>query len=170
MSSNIEETSIPQLSKQENRKATPNLWNLPKVDKSFQRKLKELEPFQEMYTKLLYQIGENKYGLKPSFDFTVDVILPTGKLSDLSYHIIAGPICHLTITVCPISEFEDNVHFILKEVRDSVHNKNIETMVVIRKRQEEIKRLIPPFQLYGDLGTHHLEINREQKIPNHKVE
>jgi len=164
MSSNIEETSILKLKEYDKHSRLPNLWNLPKVDKSFQRKLEELKPYQEMYEKLLYQIGENKYNLKPSFDFTVDVVLPTGKLSDLSYHIIAGPICHLTMTVCSTQEFEKTVHSILKEVRDSVHNKSVESSIKLRKRQEEIKKEIPPFQLYGDLNNHHLEIIREQKI------
>lgn len=164
MSSNIEETSIPQLSKQENRNQIPKLWHLPKVDKSFQRKLEELKPFQEMYEQLLYKIGEDKYNLNPKSDFTVDIILPTGKLSDLSYHIIAGPICHLVMTICSISEFEDNVYLILEKIRNSVHNKSIESVITLRKRQDQVKKIIPPFQLYGDLGTHHLEVTREQKI------
>lgn len=166
MSSRIEEVSIPRLSKAEkqNRKQTPKLWNpLPKVDKSFQRKLEELKPFQKTYTELLYKIGKNRYGLNPQSDFTVEVILPTGKFSDILYDIIAGPTCHLIMTVCSTKEFENSIHSILEMVRNSVHNKSIDRVVALRKRQEEIKKLIPPFMLY-DLEDHHLEIKREQKL------
>ena len=165
MSSAIEETSILKLNdvEKKDRKQVPKLWNLPKVDKSFQRKLDELKPFQQTYTNILYEVGKNKYNLNPKSDFTVDVILPTGKFSDLSYEIIAGPTCHLVLTVCPIKEFEDNVHFILEQVRNSVHNKSIESTVKLRKRQAEAKKLAPPFMLYN-LEDHHLEIKREQKI------
>lgn len=166
MSSSIEEVSILQLSKVEkqNRKQSPKLWKpLPKVDKSFQRKLEELKPYQEMYRTLLYKIGEDKYSLKPEFDFTVEVILPTGKFSDLSYEIIAGPTCHLIMTVCSIQEFEKTIYSILERVRDLVYNKSIESITQLQKRQDEIKKLIPPFLLYN-LEDHHLEIKREQKV------
>ena len=166
MSSSIEVVSIPAVQENEKRHKLqkPNLWKpLPKVDKSFQRKLEELKPYQEMYLKLLYQIGEDKYNLKPKSDFTVEVILPTGKFSDLSYEIIAGPTCHLVMTVCSIQEFEDSVHHILEQIRNSVYNKSIESTVQIQKRQNEIKKLIPPFFLYN-LEDHHLETIREQKI------
>lgn len=165
MSSSIEEVSIPQLNNAEkrNRKQVPNLWNLPKVDKSFQQKLAELKPYQETYTELLYKIGKDRYGLNPQSDFTVEVVLPTGKFSDISYDIIAGPICHLIMTVCSTKEFEKLLHPILEMVRNSVHNKSIDRVIALRKRQEEIKKLIPPFMLYN-LEDHHLEILREQKI------
>lgn len=165
MSSSIEETSIPQLNvvDKRNREKTPNLWNLPKVDKSFQKKLKELEPYQKMYTELLYKVGKSKYGLNPKSDFTVDVILPTGKFSDLSLHIVPGPVCHLILTVCPISEFEKNIHAILTKVKDSVFNKSLISVIELRKLQERTKRDVPPFKLY-DLEDHRLEITREQKI------
>jgi hypothetical protein len=165
MPSSIDPVSIPQLNDKEkkDRIQIPKLWNLPKVDKSFQRKLKELEPFQKTYTELLYKIGKNRYNLIPQFDFTVEVILPTGKFSELSYDIIAGPICHLIMTVCPITEFEKNLHPILEMVRNSVYNKSIERTTALVKRQEEAKRLAPPFMLYN-LEDHHLEIKREQKI------
>jgi hypothetical protein len=165
MPSSIDPVSIPQLDNKEknDRIQVPKLWNLPKVDKSFQRKLKELEPFQKTYTELLYKIGKDKYNLTPQFDFTVEVILPTGKFSELSYDIIAGPICHLIMTVCPIKEFEKNLHPILEMVRNSVYNKSIERTTALIKRQEEAKKLAPPFMLYN-LEDHHLEIKREQKI------
>jgi hypothetical protein len=165
MSSSIDPVSIPQLNDKEknDRIQVPKLWNLPKVDKSFQRKLAELEPFQKTYTELLYKIGKDKYNLIPQFDFTVEVILPTGKFSELSYEIIAGPICHLVMTVCPIQEFEDNLHSILEKVRNSVYNKSIDRTVALVKRQEEAKKLAPPFMLYN-LEDHHLEIKREQKL------
>jgi len=163
MSSNIEETSIPQLSKIENRRKTPNLWNLPKVDKSFQKKLEELKPFQEMYERLFYKIGKDKYNLNPKSDFTVDIILPTGKFSDLSYHIIPGPTCHLIFTVVSTTEFEKVIHTILTKVKASVHNKSLECIELIRRHQDRMKKLVPPFQLYN-LEDHHLEIKREQKI------
>ena len=165
MPSNIDPVSIPQLNNVEsrNRKQTPKLWNLPKVDKSFQRNLDELKPFQKSYTEILYRIGKDRYGLVPEFDFTVEVILPTGKFSELSYDIIAGPICHLIMTVCPILEFEKLVHPVLEKVRNSVHTKSLDRVIALRKRQEEIKKLVPPFILYN-LEDHHLEIKREQKI------
>ena len=165
MSSSIEEVSIFGLNEAEkrDRKQTPNLWKLPKVDKSFQRKLEELKPFQKTYTDILYRIGKNRYGLNPESDFTVEVILPTGKFSDISYDIIAGPICHLIMTVVSIPEFEKLVHPVLEMVRNSVHNKSIDRIVALKKRQEEIKKLVPPFMLYG-LESHHLEISREQKV------
>ena len=166
MSSSIEEVSILQLSKvdKQNRKQSPKLWNpLPKVDKSYQRKLAELKPFQKTYTEILYRIGKDRYGLNPKSDFTVEVILPTGKFSDISYDIIAGPTCHLIMTVCSIKVFEKQVHSILEMVRNSVYNKSIDRVVEIRKRQDEIKKLAPPFMLYN-LEDHHLEITREQKI------
>ena len=165
MSSSIDPVSIPQLNDKEknDRIQVPKLWNLPKVDKSFQRKLKELEPFQKTYTEILYRVGKNRYNLIPQFDFTVEVILPTGKFTELSYEIIAGPICHLVMTVCPIKEFEDNLHPILEKVRNSVYNKSIERTVSLIKRQEEAKKLAPPFMLYN-LEDHGLEIKREQKI------
>jgi len=165
MSSSIEEVSIPQLNNAEkkDRKQVPNLWNLPKVDKSFQRKLEELKPFQQTYTDLLYRIGKDRYGLIPEFDFTVEVILPTGKFSDLSYDIIAGPICHLILTVCPIKEFEKLLHPVLEKIKYSVHNKSIDRIIELRKREQEAKELAPPFMLYN-LEDHHLEIKREQKI------
>lgn len=163
MSSSIEETSIPQLNKADKENKPPKLWNLPKVDKSFQKKLEELKPFQQTYTDILYKVGKSKYNLNPQFDFTVDVILPTGKFSELSYEIIAGPICHLVLTVCSIKEFEKLLCPVLEKVRNSVHNKSIDITIELRKRQNEIKKLIPPFMLYN-LEDHHLEINREQKI------
>ncbi len=165
MPSNIEPVSIPQLSNAEskNRKQTPKLWNLPKVDKSFQRNLDALRPYQKTYTDILYKVGKNKYGLIPEFDFTVEVILPTGKFSELSYDIIAGPTCHLIMTVCSISEFEKLLCPILEKVRNSVHSKSLDRVIALRKREKEIKKLIPPFILY-DLEDHHLEIKREQKI------
>jgi len=165
MSSSIDPVSITQLNNKEknDRKQVPKLWNLPKVDKSFQKKLAELEPFQKTYTELLYKIGKNRYGLIPQFDFTVDIILPTGKFSELSYEIIAGPICHLVMTVCSTKEFEKLLHPILEQVRNSVHNKSIDRTTALIKRQEEAKKLVPPFMTY-DLEDHHLEIKREQKI------
>lgn len=165
MSSNIEETSISQLSvaDKKNRDKTPNLWNLPKVDKSWERNLEELKKFQQTYTELLYKIGKDKYGLNPKSDFTVDVILPTGKFSDLSYHIIPGATCHLIFSVCPITEFEKVVHPILSKVKTSVHNKSLQSIIEIRKIQEKIKKIIPPFKLYN-LEDHRLEIKREQKV------
>ena len=125
MSSSIEETSIPRLGETEkrDRKQSPKLWNLPKVDKSFQRKLEELKPFQKAYTELFYKIGKEKYGLNPQSDFVVDVILPTGKFSDLSYDIIAGPIVQLIFTVCSTKEFEKLIFPVLEMVRDSLHTK-----------------------------------------------
>ncbi len=165
MSSSIDPVSILQLNNVEkkNREQTPKLWNLPKVDKSFQRKLEELKPFQQTYTDLLYKIGKNRYGLIPQFDFTVEVILPTGKFSELSYEIIAGPICHLIMTVCSTKEFEKLIHPVLEKVRNSVHNKSIDRVIALKKRQDEAKKLAPPFMLYN-LEDHHLEIKREQKI------
>ena len=165
MSSSIEVVSIPAVQENEKRHKLqrPKLWNLPKVDKSFQRKLDELKPYQEMYTKLLYKIGEDKYNLNPTSDFTVEVILPTGEFSDLSYHIIPGPTCHLILTVCSIKEFEKLLHPLLEKVRNSVYNKAIERTVELQKRQAEAKKLAPPFMLYN-LENHHLEIKREQKI------
>ncbi len=165
MPSSIDPVSIPQLNNVEkkNRKQVPRLWNLPQVDKSFQRKLNELKPFQETYTELFYKIGKSRYGLNPQSDFTVDVILPTGKFSDLSYEIIAGPTCHLVFTVCSTKDFEKLFHPVLQKVFNSVHNKAIESTVRLRKRQEEAKKLAPPFMLYN-LEDHGLEILREQKI------
>jgi len=165
MSSSIEEVSIVKLNETEkkDRKQTPKLWNLPQVDKSFQRKLEALKPFQKTYTELFYKVGKEKYGLNPKSDFVVDVILPTGKFSDLSYDIIAGPTCHLVFTVCPIKEFEKLIFPVLEMVRHSLHNKAIDRTIAIRKRQEEAKKLCPPFTLYN-LEDHHLEIKREQKI------
>ena len=165
MPSSIDPVSIPQLheSEKRSREQTPKLWNLPKVDKSFQKKLAELAPFQKMYTELLYKIGKNRYGLIPEFDFTVDIILPTGKFSELSYEIIAGPVCHLVVTVCSIKEFEKLLHPILEKVRNSVYNKSIDRTTALVKRQEEAKKLIPPFMLY-DLEDHGLEIKREQRL------
>ena len=165
MSSTIEETSIPKLNETEkkDRKQVPKLWNLPKVDKSFQRKLDELKPYQQAYTDILYKIGKNRYNLNPKSDFIVEVILPTGEFSDLSYEIIAGPTCHLIMTVCSTKEFEKLLHPILEKVRNSVYNKAIERTVQLQKRQAEAKKLAPPFMLYN-LENHHLEIKREQKI------
>ena len=62
MPSSIDPVSIPQLNDKEknDRIQVPNLWNLPKVDKSFQRKLEELKPFQETYTDLFYKVGKSK--------------------------------------------------------------------------------------------------------------
>ena len=166
MSSSIDPVSIPEVLKNEKKHKlrVPALWKpLPKVDKSFQRKLDELKPFQKTYTELLYRVGKNTYNLNPQFDFTVEVILPTGKFTELSYEIIAGPICQLIMTVCSTKEFEKNIHPILEQVRNSVHNKSIERTTALTKRQEEAKKLAPPFMLYN-LEDHNLEIKREQKI------
>ena len=165
MSSSIEEVSIPQLNEvdRKNRKQTPSLWKLPKVDKSDQKKLAELEQYQRMYTKILYHVGKSKYNLNKDSDFTVEVILPTENFSDLSYHIIAGPVCQLILTVCSTKEFEALLHPLLEMVKASVHNKYIDNIVKLKKRQDEIKKLIPPFMTY-DLEDHHLEVKREQKI------
>jgi len=165
MSSSIEEVSIPKLDKvdKKNRQQVPNLWNLPKVDKSLQRNLNELKQYQKTYTELLYKIGKDRYGLNPEFDFTAEVTLPTGKFSDLSYEIIAGPICHLTMTVCSTREFEKLLHPILEKIRSSVHNKSIESIRQLTKRQDEAKKLAPPFMLYN-LEDHKLEIKREQTV------
>ena len=165
MSSSIEEVSIPQLNEadRKSRKQTPSLWKLPQVDKSYQKKLAELEQYQRMYTKILYHVGKSKYNLNKDSDFTVEVILPTENFSDLSYHIIAGPVCQLILTVCSTKEFEALLHPLLEMVKASVHNKYIDKIVKLKKRQDEIKKLIPPFMTY-DLEDHHLEVKREQKI------
>ena len=165
MSSSIEEVSIPQLNEvdRKNRKQTPSLWKLPKVDKSYQKKLAELAQYQRMYTKILYHVGKSKYNLNKDSDFTVEVILPTENFSNLSYHIIAGPVCQLILTVCSTKEFEELLHPLLEKVKASVHNKYIDNIIQLKKRQDEIKKLIPPFMLY-DLEDHHLEIKREQKV------
>ena len=141
MSSSIDPVSIPQLDQAEkkNRQRIPNLWNLPKIDKKLQRNLDELKQYQQAYKEILYKVGKIRYGLNPEFDFTVDITLPTGKFSELSYEVLAGPICHLTMTVCSTKEFERFLHPVLEQVRNSVHNKSIESIRQLTKRQEETK-------------------------------
>ena len=51
----------------------------------------------------------------------------------------------------------------MEKVKASVHNKYIDNITQLKKRQDEVKKLIPPFMLY-DLEDHHLEIKREQKV------
>ena len=166
MSSSIEETSIPKLAEVEkrNRSTVPKLWKIPQVDKKYQKNIDELKKYQKTYTDILYKIGKDRYNLNKDFDFTVEVILPTGNFTDLSYHIISGPVVSLILTVVSTKEFEKLLHPILEEVRNSVHNKSVERIVELRKRQEEIKREFPPFVLYEELKDHKLEIKREQRI------
>ncbi len=166
MSSSIEETSIPKLNdvEKQSRKQIPNLWNLPKVDKGWEKKRDELAQYQKMYTDLLYRIGKKTYGLVPDFDFTVEVTLPSGKFADVSYQVIAGPTVQLILNVCSTKDFEKLLHPILEKVRASVHSKVIEKSVELIKRQDEVKKDIPPFVLYEDLKGHKLEITREHVL------
>lgn len=143
----------------------PNLYQLPQVSVSPSKSYRELMQIKATFEYLFYQVGEKQYGLRPKFDFEVEVTIPEGgKLAEMSYHIIGGGCVQVIMPICPILHFQPKVHEILKQVKEAVRTKSLEKITELIKRQEEIKKLIPAFQLYEELNNHRLKITRELKV------
>lgn len=147
------------------RKSTPNLWKVPKMTPDLPPSAEEqLKKYQQTYTELLYSVGEKKYNLRPGFDFTVDIVLPFEQFSNLAYQIIGGAVVHVSMAVCSVDMFEERIHIILRQVKERLRTKSLDIRTELIKRDEEIKKIVPPFVLYEQLEGHSLEITIERIV------
>lgn len=149
------------------RKSTPNLWKIPQMTPDLPPSVeKQLKEFQTTYTNLLYSVGASRYGLRREFDFVVDVIVPSQNMQDLGAHysVFGGPVVTVVMPVCPIHIFEENIHRILRDVKDCLTTKALDIRTKLLERSEELKQFVVPFAPYKDLERHHLEITVERIV------
>lgn len=162
-----DDKTIPILNRidEKRRKATPNLWVIPKMTKDIPESSEaQLNQYQKTYTDILYSVGKEKYGLLPNLDFVVEVVIPTGNLSALGFQVVGGPIVHVVLPICSISDFEQKIHRILRDVKEMLHSKSVEVRTKLHDMDKALKAQCPPFMTYDQLDGHKLEVLQEQKI------
>lgn len=163
------ERSIDAYNKAENlrRKSTPNLWKIPQMTPDLPPSMEsQVKEFQTTYTDLLYSVGASRYGLRPKFDFVVDVIIPTENMLELGAHysVFGGPVVSVVLPVCTIQVFEENIHRILRDVKSTLTTKALEIRTKLLERSEEMKQFVVPFAPYKDLEGHSLEVTVERIV------
>lgn len=142
-------------------KTPQNLYKLPSIKKQKESSESVFQQYRETYTQLLYKVGERDYALIPEYDFKVNVVLPKGYFKDVSFHILPGPTCQVTLVLMKIEKFESLIHEILKQVKDSVHTKTLIPYVALEKKQQE--NTFKPFLDYG-LSGHDLDMRIERTV------